>query len=479
MRDGRPVRGIVQMLMLVASLLSGLPLAAATSERTPAAGAALVKPDATVAKGGGAPDLVALARFQRGFAAPGSQVALSGAVINQGSTAAENVSMRLTLPPGLSFVSVTGSGPGGVTAACSGTQLVVCVWSGSTAPGVGLRLQAALTVNATALPDTAFAVDVSVESNTPDPAPANNSVTATVRTFGLQSDINLQASLPDGVVAGAPFPVRLVVANNGPDASSAAGTLQLPPGVSFVSGECGATLQGGTVRWQTGSLAAGGIRPCTLRLTLASAACSVADIAVSVVGVNHDPAPGNNVALLTNATVNLVGDPGFELQDNMTWGEESVVFPNDIICSAACGDGGGTAGPRTGTSFVWFGGTSNAETAAVTQSLTIPTSARTLTFWNMLGTCSPAGELDQLRLLIDGVERWRDDATATRCDDPPYHAPVVIPLGSFANGAAHGLRFAFSKAALGITNFSLDDVAIGTAPACSLPPLIFAHGFED
>jgi hypothetical protein len=72
------------MLMLAASLLSGLPLAAATSERAPAAGAALVKPDAMVAKGGGAPDLVALARFQRGFAAPGSQVALSGAVINQG-----------------------------------------------------------------------------------------------------------------------------------------------------------------------------------------------------------------------------------------------------------------------------------------------------------------------------------------------------------------------------------------------------------
>jgi acyl-CoA synthetase (AMP-forming)/AMP-acid ligase II len=50
------------MLMLFASLLSGLPLAAATSERTPAAGAVLVKPDATVSEA----ELIALCEEKLG-----------------------------------------------------------------------------------------------------------------------------------------------------------------------------------------------------------------------------------------------------------------------------------------------------------------------------------------------------------------------------------------------------------------------------
>jgi hypothetical protein len=431
-------------------------------------------------RGAGAVDLVARARFNRSPVAPGATLRFLAAFTNEGSASAPGASIRFQLPPGLTLSTAFGTGPGADLPVCSGSTLVVCAWSVPTDPGVLRRVELNLILDADASPDAEFEIQTTVESAAPDANIADNTVSSRLRALGAQSNLGLAASLPDGVVAGAPFVVRLDVSNAGPDpAPATSGALQLPPGTSFVSGECDASQVASIIEWNPGAIEVGATRRCDLVLTLDTAACAVTDIAVGAEGVNDDPVPGDNVALLGNATGNLVLDPSFELLDNTTWQEQSIVFPGDIVCSPVCGTGGGTVGPRTGTAFVWFGGTSNPETASVTQSVVIPPTARTLTFWNQLGVCGVGGELDSLRFLIDGVERWRESSASPRCAGVPYFEPVVVPLADFANGASHELRFQFSKSALFITNFALDDVSIGSAPVCALPPQIFDDGFED
>ena len=54
------------------------------------------------------------------------------------------------------------------------------------------------------------------------------------------------------------------------------------------------------------------------------------------------------------------------------WGQSSTNFGTPLCTVADCGDGGGTAGPRTGTVWAWSGGTNADEQATLTQSVTIP-----------------------------------------------------------------------------------------------------------
>jgi len=57
-------------------------------------------------------------------------------------------------------------------------------------------------------------------------------------------------------------------------------------------------------------------------------------------------------------SADVIQDGSFEAgTPNPFWSESSTAFGSPICSVGLCGSGGGTAGPRTGSYWVWFGGT--------------------------------------------------------------------------------------------------------------------------
>ena len=87
----------------------------------------------------------------------------------------------------------------------------------------------------------------------------------------------------------------------------------------------------------------------------------------------------------TTATDNLLQDPSFEAYTpNPYWSETSTHFGTPLCTLAKCSDGGRTAGPRTGSVWAWFGGTSSSsEAASLSQSVIFPTGTAYLTILSL------------------------------------------------------------------------------------------------
>ena len=171
-----------------------------------------------------------------------------------------------------------------------------------------------------------------------------------------------------------------------------------------------------------------------------------------------------------SAAAEAVTDGGFEAgtSDNPNWTGSSAVFGTPICSTTSCGDGGGTAGPRTGKNWVWFGATEQAEKASVSQVISLPKGSATLSFWAWIGLRSGNGA-DAMRVVIDGQQVWelREDASGYGA-----YQEVVLGIHGYADGAAHMLTFAYSGKAdpepfpeLNVTNISLDDVSIDAIAA--------------
>src|SRR5438876_1594799 len=76
---------------------------------------------------------------------------------------------------------------------------------------------------------------------------------------------------------------------------------------------------------------------------------------------------------------NMLQDSSFEASTdnagtitNPFWNSSSTVFGSSLCNLAECGDGGGSSGPRSGSYWVWVGGTDGPDAATVTQVATIP-----------------------------------------------------------------------------------------------------------
>ena len=289
---------------------------------------------------------------------------------------------------------------------------------------------------------------------------------------GPKSNLSITKTAPGGVVAGGNFTYQLAVANAGPDDEpNAVVTDVLPAGITFVSSTCGATAAGGTVTWNVGALANGANASCTLTVNQASAVCSVVSNTATIAGDNTDSSSGNNSSTASNQGANPVADPSFELGG--AWTDNSDAFSTVICDVAGCGTGSGT-GPRTGDLWVWFGGLSSGpEAGYAEQSVTIPAGVSTLSFWAEQMVCNAAnGAGDYLALLIDGTEVWRTDATDAACGTLGYRE-VTLPIGAYADGAAHMIRFESETLGNGgVSNFFIDDVTMSGAPVCSGAPNI-------
>lgn len=171
------------------------------------------------------------------------------------------------------------------------------------------------------------------------------------------------------------------------------------------------------------------------------------------------------VALLAaqpaSAATEVVTDGGFEAGvPSPHWTDVSAVNGHSgcDTSESVCGTGGGTAGPSSGTRWIWFGGTGTAaETAHVSQAVTVPAGrAATLSFWLWIGIPGPAATL---RVSLDGTDlrTFAGDAGGAYGS----YAKVEIPLpGSTFDGTAKTLRFDYVTPTGTNNNYSIDDVSL-------------------
>ena len=159
----------------------------------------------------------------------------------------------------------------------------------------------------------------------------------------------------------------------------------------------------------------------------------------------------------------LLSDGGLEASDpgtgaNAFWASTSTTFGSAICTGNICPDDAGTALPRNGNAWAWFGGIANAETSTLSQSVVIPSgSPRHLNFFLRRGFTSAP---------LDAVLRVKVDGITLRTFDEPASAEAAyvarsIDLSSFANGASHGIQFEYvNPGGSGKSNFVVDDLSI-------------------
>jgi uncharacterized repeat protein (TIGR01451 family) len=119
---------------------------------------------------------------------------------------------------------------------------------------------------------------------------------------------------------------------------------------------------------------------------------------------------------------------------------------------------------------MWFGGAAALEVGVAEQSVAIPAGATTLSFGYRLGLCAAgAGANDFIRVTVGGTELWRRDGTSAECGAAAY-ALANVDISALAGGT-RVVRFeSTSGTASAISNFSIDDVSLVTAPVCVAPP---------
>ena len=177
-------------------------------------------------------------------------------------------------------------------------------------------------------------------------------------------------------------------------------------------------------------------------------------------------------------TGNLVPDPSFEASYNVPtpiWGQESTNFGSPL-CNpdpAACGNGGGTAGPRTGNIWAWFGGVDFTEPGRVSpeigqvyQDVTFPScGGATLQFYFWIGQAPAGSGADDVFLVgIDGIAIFAADATQR--NSYSSYKLVSIDVSGYADGGVHFLQF-YSEISDQIVTFNLDDVSLTGCPGIS------------
>ncbi|NCT67341.1 MAG: ExeM/NucH family extracellular endonuclease [Rhodanobacteraceae bacterium] len=252
---------------------------------------------------------------------------------NNGPVAASAASWTDTLPPGMSFVSLSNAAGWTCTTPAVGAGGTITCDAATFAVG-----NAAFTLTVAVAPSVAAGTVlgnvVKVSSALSDPTPANNSAIA-MTTVAASADLSLTlGGTPNPVTAGTNLTYALTVANAGPsNAASATLTDTLPSGTTFVSlasaagWSCNTPAVGatGTVTC-THAEAPTGNAAFTLVVKVDSgvAGGSVLTNSASVSATTTDPVPANNSA---NVTTNVLAAP----QGNLTITPTSLAFGNQVL----------------------------------------------------------------------------------------------------------------------------------------------------
>ena len=166
---------------------------------------------------------------------------------------------------------------------------------------------------------------------------------------------------------------------------------------------------------------------------------------------------------------NIILDGGFETGGipSTIWNhpQTSTNFGTPLCDFGTCGDGSGSAPPRTGLKWAWFGGIPVPETATLGQDVTIPSGTATLRFWMRIGAVS-VPFTDVLNIKIDNVivQSYTEPTVAETT-----YTERVIDLTSFANGGLHNIQFEYIGPSSGTASFVVDDVALNAGPGCATP----------
>lgn len=163
------------------------------------------------------------------------------------------------------------------------------------------------------------------------------------------------------------------------------------------------------------------------------------------------------------AHANIVADPSFELGDggSSPWTLTSTNFPSPLCTTALCGDGNGTAGPRSGDWWAWFGGAGGAaEAGTASQSVTLLDGSASLSFWLNHGSGDSASDFIQVR--IDNTPVWTYNANGGLLG--LGYTQIGVNLSAFGNNSPRLLQFFSSTGPISSANFSVDDVSVLTAP---------------
>ena len=323
-------------------------------------------------------------------AVPGTNITYTVVVTNNGPSAVVDAVVTDILPPGATFVSVTG--PAAYDAGASTVRSTTV----TLAPGESVTYLVTVAIDPNLTGSLSNTATVSPPSGVTDPNPGNNSATDT-DTLTPQADLSIAKS--DGktsVVPGTNNTYTITVTNNGPSSVTGATVSDvLPTGVTFVSATGGATYDAGTntVHFTAGILAPGGATSFQLTVAVSASATGTLSNTATVsppAGVT-DPDGTNNSATDTD---NLT--PEADLSIFKSDGKDNVVAgTNTTYTITVTNNGPSTVTGATvrdvlpaGTTFVSApGGTYDVGT-------------NTVTFTT--GTLAPGGTTNfQLTLAID------------------------------------------------------------------------------
>jgi hypothetical protein len=175
------------------------------------------------------------------------------------------------------------------------------------------------------------------------------------------------------------------------------------------------------------------------------------------------------VSTLPTDKANLIQDPSFELSfgSEAYWEQGSIWFGTPLCTIGVCGNGAGTAGPRSGGVWSWFGGVPGDEFAYLTQySVPFPVCGAKLQFYFWIGTARAGSDAnDRFIVQVDNTQVF--SANATQKSSYPSYTLVTVDVSAFADGAPHAISF------LGITTdqlvtFNLDDVSLLSGPCVTI-----------
>ncbi len=166
-------------------------------------------------------------------------------------------------------------------------------------------------------------------------------------------------------------------------------------------------------------------------------------------------------------------DGGFEQNTGTTvitnpfWSSTSTAFTTSLCTTAACGNGAGTAGQRTGNGWVWFDGASDTATAAETgtaqQSFIIPVGATQLSYYLRIGRTN-APNSSTLTVSVDGAVLQTINEPAV---PETAYTERRVNIGAYANGASHTILFTYNRPSANGDSFTIDDVSLILAPTAA------------
>ena len=173
-------------------------------------------------------------------------------------------------------------------------------------------------------------------------------------------------------------------------------------------------------------------------------------LAVAGFVIGPQAGPANAAEYLADGSFEAAGGSA---ANGPNWNEADSVFGTPLCDLSSCGG----VGPRTGTWWAWFGGTSAAQTSSLTQTLTIPSGAAVLSFYLFVSS-DPDGNNASLTVKLDST-------TLHTYADPPVDSGYTLrsfDISSFADGGSHTLAFNYVNPAASSLprNMHLDDVSI-------------------